>query len=123
MAPDSLAALFGANLAGFTAWATLDQNGQLPTDLAGTRVEVNGEAAGLLYVSSSQINFVVPGDAATGTADVLVRNTATGAARSATIEVRNTAPAVFSADGSGEGPGAILNAVTNATAPFLVVTP
>jgi uncharacterized protein (TIGR03437 family) len=123
VAPDSLAALFGANLAGFTAWATLDQNGQLPTELAGTRVEVNGEAAGLLYVSFSQINFVVPGDAATGTADVVVRNTATGAARSATIEVRNTAPAVFSADGSGKGPGAILNAVTNRTAPFLVVTP
>ena len=123
MAPDSLAALFGVNLAGSTASATLDANGQLPTELAGTRVEVNGEAAGLLYVSSSQINFVVPGDAAMGTADVLVRNTATGAAQSATMLVQNTAAGVFSADGSGKGPGAILNAVTNATAPFLTVTP
>jgi uncharacterized protein (TIGR03437 family) len=123
VAPDSLAALFGVNLAGSTASATLDANGQLPTELAGTRVEVNGEAAGLLYVSSSQINFVVPGDAAMGTADVLVRNTATGAAQSATMLVQNTAAGVFSADGSGKGPGAILNAVTNATAPFLTVTP
>lgn len=70
-----------------------------------------------------QINFVVPGDTAAGTADVLVRNTATGAPQSATMLVQNTAPAVFSADGSGKGPGAILNAVTYATAPFLVVTP
>jgi len=123
VAPDSLAALFGVNLAGSTASATLDQNGQLPTELAGTRVEVNGEAAALLYVSSSQINFVVPGDAATGTVGVLVRNTATGAAQSGTMLVQNTAPAVFSADGSGKGPGAILNAVTNAAAPFLTVTP
>jgi len=123
VAPDSLAALFGVNLAGFTVLATLDQNGQLPTELAGTRVEVNGEAASLLYVSSSQINFVVPADAATGTANVLVRNTSTGAAQSATVLVQNTAAAVFSADGSGKGPGAILNAVTNAAAPFLVETP
>jgi uncharacterized protein (TIGR03437 family) len=85
-------------------------------------VEVNGEAAGLLYVSSSQINFVVPGDAATGTMGVLVRNTATGAAQSGTMLVQNTAAGVFSADGSGKGPGAILNAVTYATAPFLTVT-
>jgi uncharacterized protein (TIGR03437 family) len=117
-----LAALFGVNLAGSTAWATLDQNGQLPTELAGTRVEVNGEAAGLLYVSSSQINFVAPGDAATGTVDVLVRNTVSGAAQSGTMLVQNTAAGVFSADGSGKGPGAILNAVTYATAPFLTVT-
>ncbi len=123
MAPDSLAALFGGNLAGSTAWATLDQNGQLPTGLAGARVEVNGEAASLLYVSSSQINFVVPGDVTIGTADVLVRNTATGASQSGTMLVQNTAPAVFSADGTGKGPGAILNAVTYAAAPFLTVTP
>jgi uncharacterized protein (TIGR03437 family) len=123
VAPDSLAALFGSNLAGFTASATLDQNGQLPTELAGARVEVNGEAAALLYVSPSQINFVVPGDTATGTADVVVRRTATGAALSATMQVQNTAAALFSADGSGKGPGAILNAVTNVTAPFLVETP
>ena len=123
VAPDSLAALFGSNLAGSTATATLDQNGQLPTELAVTRVEVNGEAAALLYVSPSQINFVVPGDAATGTADVFVRNTATGATQSGTMLVENTAPAVFSADGTGKGAGAILNAVTNAGAPFLVETP
>ena len=99
VAPDSLAALFGVNLAGSTSWSTLDQNGQLPTGLGGARVEVNGEAAGLLYVSSSQINFVVPGDAATGTVGVLVRNTATGAAQSGTMLVQNTAAGVFSADG------------------------
>jgi uncharacterized protein (TIGR03437 family) len=123
VAPDSLAALFGVNLAGSKAWATLDQNGQLPTNLGGTSVEVNGEAASLLYVSASQINFVVPGDAATGTADVLVRNTVTSAEQSATMLVQNTAAAVFSADGTGKGPGAILNAVTYAAAPFLVETP
>ena len=124
VAPDSLASLFGVNLAGSTAWATLDQNGQLPTQLAGAQVQVNGEAAALLYVSPSQVNFVVPGDTAPGTADVIVvRNAITGGALSATMLVENSAPAVFSADATGKGAGAILNAVTFATAPFLTVTP
>jgi uncharacterized protein (TIGR03437 family) len=123
VAPDSLASLFGSNLAGSTASATLDQNGQLPTEMAGVSVEVNGEAAALLYVSPSQINFVVPADAALGAAKVVVQNTATSAQQSGTMLVANTAPAVFSADGTGKGPGAILNAVTNAPAPFLVETP
>ena len=124
VAPDSLASLFGVNLAGSTAWATLDQNGQLPTQLAGAQVQVNGEAAALLYVSPSQVNFVVPGDTAPGTADVIVvRNAITGGALSANMLVENSAPAVFSADATGKGAGAILNAVTFATAPFLTVTP
>jgi uncharacterized protein (TIGR03437 family) len=124
VAPNSLASLFGSNLAGPTpASATLDQKGQLPTELAGTSVEVNGEAAALLYVSSTQINFVVPADAVIGTADVVLQNTVTGAQQSGTMLVQNVASAVFSADGTGKGPGAILNAVTNAPAPFLVVTP
>jgi uncharacterized protein (TIGR03437 family) len=85
---------------------------------------VNGEAAALLYVSPSQVNFVVPGDTAPGTADVIVvRNAITGGALSATMLVENSAPAVFSADATGKGAGAILNAVTFATAPFLTVTP
>jgi uncharacterized protein (TIGR03437 family) len=104
VAPDSLATLFGVNL-------------------AGSSVEVDSEAALLLYVSPSQINFVVPGDTAPGTADVVVRNTSTGAAQSGTMLVQNAAPAVFSADGTGKGAGAILNAVTFASAPFLTVTP
>jgi len=123
VAPDSLASLFGVNLAGSTAPATLDQNGQLPTQLAGAQVQVNGEAAALLYVSPSQINFVLPGDTAAGTADVVVQNISANTLQSGTMLVQNTAPAVFSADASGKGPGAILNAVTFAAAPFLTVTP
>jgi uncharacterized protein (TIGR03437 family) len=78
----------------------------------------------MLYVSPSQVNLVVPGDTAPGTADVVVvRNAITGGALSANMLVENSAPAVFSADATGKGAGAILNAVTFATAPFLTVTP
>src|ERR1035438_7047647 len=57
IAPDSLATIFGANLARTTASATLDPNGQLPTELASTNVEINGILAPLVYVSPGQINL------------------------------------------------------------------
>ena len=122
VAPDSLASIFGSGLATSTLSATLDANGQLPTQLAGTTVEVNGEAAALIYVSPSQINFVIPGDTSTGTADVVVQS-GIGAGLHGSVQVANTAPALFSLDASGAGPSAILNAVTYARAPFLVETP
>ena len=42
IAPDSLATIFGSNLAPATASATLDANGQLPTELASIREEFLG---------------------------------------------------------------------------------
>ena len=123
IAPDSLASIFGANLAQTTASATLDANGQLPTELASTRVEINGVLAPLFYVSPGQINLVIPGGLAPGTATVLIRSTASGFTRSGSVLVRAAAPGVFTNDASGAGPGSILNAVTYLAAPFLVQTP
>ena len=123
IAPDSLAAAFGTGLARATAPATLDAAGQLPTELASTRVQVNGSDARLIYVSPGQINFLVPGGIASGTASVTVLSTDTNTSRLAAVQIANTAPAIFSADASGAGPGAILNAVTFAPAPFLTNQP
>lgn len=121
-APDSLATIFGANLAQGTASATLDAAGQLPTELAGTRVEIAGVAAQLFYVSPTQINLVVPAGIDPGTVVVAVISTASGASKTDTAFLRAAAPGVFSSDGTGTGPGAILNAVTYAPAPFFVQT-
>jgi uncharacterized protein (TIGR03437 family) len=123
VAPDSLASIFGSNLAATTAVATLDANGQLPTVLASISVEINGVAASLLYASPGQINLVVPGGLTEGTATVLIRSNAPGYPKSGTALVVASAPAVFTSDASGAGPGAILNAVTFRPAPFLVQTP
>lgn len=122
IAPDSLAAIFGTNLSRSTASATLDANGQLPFELASTRVEVNGLPAALTYVSPGQINFVVPAASGTGVTTLTVRSTDSGLARNATVQINATAPAIFSSDASGSGPGAILNAVTFTGAPFFVET-
>jgi uncharacterized protein (TIGR03437 family) len=122
-APDSLATIFGANLAPSTASATLDASGQLPTELAGIRVEIAGAAAGLSYVSPVQINLVVPAGIDTGTVSVVIRSTASGASRTSSAFLRAAAPGVFTNDSSGSGPGAILNAATFQPAPFVVQTP
>jgi uncharacterized protein (TIGR03437 family) len=122
IASDSVATIFGGNLAQTTASATLDANGQLPVELASTRVEINGVAAPLFYVSPGQINLVVPGGLTAGTATVVIRSTVFGSTRSGAALVRAVAPGVFTSDASGAGPGAILNAVTYRPAPFVVQT-
>jgi uncharacterized protein (TIGR03437 family) len=122
IAPDGLATIFGSNLALATASATLDANGQLPTELASTRVEINGILAPLFYVAPGQINLVVPGGLTQGTVDVVIRSTASGSTNGGTALVSAAAPGVFTSDASGGGPGAILNAVTFSRAPFVVQT-
>src|SRR5262245_350510 len=122
IAPDSLATVFGTNLAQSTASASLDANGQLPTELAATRVEVDGKAASLIYVSSTQINFVVPGDLSSGTSTVIVRSTGSGATTGGSVTIAQSAPGIFSSDASGRGPGAILNGINFQPAPFLTAT-
>jgi uncharacterized protein (TIGR03437 family) len=123
IAPDSLATIFGSNLAKTTASATLDANGQLPTVLGSTSVTINGVLAPLFYVAPGQINLVVPGGLTAGTATVVILSTASGGTNSGTALVGASAPGVFTTDASGGGAGAILNAVTYQPAPFLVQTP
>jgi uncharacterized protein (TIGR03437 family) len=123
IAPDSLATVFGSSLAPTTASATLDANGQLPTVLASTSVEINGVLAPLVYVSPGQINLLVPGGLSVGTATVVIRYTTSASTKSGSALVVASAPGIFTSDASGAGPGAILNAVTYGPAPFLVQTP
>jgi hypothetical protein len=75
--PGEWVSIFGSNLASGTATS----NGDFPTSLGGTRVEINGKAAFLLFVSPGQINLQAPDDTATGTVSVVV-TTSTGSATS-----------------------------------------
>ena len=123
VAPDSFAAIFGGNLSQAKVSATLDANGQLPTQLGGTSVTINGVLAPLFYVSPTQINLVIPDGLIAGTATVIISTVSSNATRTATALLAIDAPAVFTNDASGTGAGAILNAVTAQSAPFQVQTP
>jgi hypothetical protein len=74
--PGEWVSIYGTNLAsGKAVW-----NGDFPTSLGGTRVEINGRSAFLSLVSPGQINLQAPDDTAAGPVSVVVL-TNTGTAR------------------------------------------
>lgn len=123
VAPNSWAVAFGSGIAHSRATATLGADGQWPTTLAGTTVQVNGQPAEVYYVSPTQINFLVPDVTEFGSMPVIITDVSSGATQTSTVTVANTAVGIFSSNATGAGPGAILNGVTNAGPPFLVETP
>lgn len=91
IAPGSLIAIFGSNLAHATAAA---QRIPLPISLADTTVTVNGVRAPLLYVSPGQINAQVPPQTATGTASMVTVSSG-AAAPTLSFPVVPVAPQIF----------------------------
>jgi uncharacterized protein (TIGR03437 family) len=103
VAPASVASFFGSNLSTGTAQATEQP---LPTSLAGSTLTVTDSAgtarpAGLIYASTSQINFVVPDGTAPGAATFAITNGSV--TQTATASVSLTAPTLFSMNGMGTG--------------------
>ena len=122
VSPGSLAALFGDDLSSAAEAGQTDQRGAWPRELAGLHVEVDGLAAGLLFVSPSQINFAVPPDTPLGTVSVAVKDANGGVRAIGTMEVTAAAPALFSADGSGRGFVLAFNRWTEDRGPFSLTT-
>lgn len=123
LAPGSVFTLFGVRLgpAEFVS-ATLDSQNRLPTELAGTRVLVDGVPAPLLYASEGQLagvlpfatqpNTTVPESGASewnGSYSRLVVETAAGSSDDHGMQIFPAAPAIFTLDASGRGPAAALN--------------
>jgi serine-type D-Ala-D-Ala carboxypeptidase/endopeptidase len=104
LAPASIAAAFGANLANATLLAGTNP---LPTTLGGTTVIVRDSAgveraAPLFFVSPGQINYLLPPQTAAGTAGIFVSTTGSVLAGN-TTPIAATAPGLFTADASGRG--------------------
>ena len=117
LAPGALASAFGADLAATTEQA---KGLPLPTELAGTRVLVNGKAAPLLYVSPLQINYQIPVGTSVGAVEVIVERA--NARSRETINVRSAGFAAFSFDSTGTGDGAILDGRTFKAGPYEMQT-
>ncbi|MCG3164086.1 MAG: hypothetical protein JMDDDDMK_05558 [Acidobacteria bacterium] len=104
VAPESIVAAFGSNMATSTqAASTLP----LPTVLAGISLKVTDGAgaerlAPLFFVSPSQINYQIPPGAAVGPASVTVMNGA-GVAAEGAAQIATVSPGLFTADASGQG--------------------
>jgi uncharacterized protein (TIGR03437 family) len=105
---------------GTPATLTLDSNGNVTTTLGGVQVLFNGIAAPLTYVSSTQVNAVVPYGIAGLFAPYAQVKYLGQSSNAFNLTTSSTAPAIFSQNGSGTGPGAILNqngTVNGATSP------
>lgn len=104
LAPESIIAAFGNNLATATLGATTVP---LPTSLAGTTVKVRDalgmeRLAPLFFVSPTQVNYQVPAGTTTGAALILITNS-NGQASQASVQIASVAPGLFTADSSGQG--------------------
>jgi uncharacterized protein (TIGR03437 family) len=101
--PDSMGSIYGSNLASTTQAANVQPP---PPTLGGVTLTVTDSAgtahiAPLMYVSPSQINFVIPSGTATGTASFAVANGS--ASLTATGTIQSVAPTLFSMSGDGRG--------------------
>ncbi len=123
VAPDSIAAGFGTNL----ATATTPANSlPLLTSLGNAQVSITDSAgkklsAPLYLVSATQINYLIPANAALGKATVTVTSgtsTVTGS-----ILISNVAPAIISIDSTGKGVAAAQVVRRNAAGTTTVETP
>jgi len=102
VARGSIVALFGTQLANATISAP---SANLPFQLGGVTVTVNGLTARLIFVSAQQINFVIPQIIANGdTVDVVVNNN--GVQSNGKAKVVDAAPGVFTVSGDGKGKAA-----------------
>ncbi len=110
VAPGEIVAIFGQNLGPQNLTAgSFDANGQMTTLIAGTQIFFGGLPAPLLYTSADVAAAVVPYAVAgqDAVAFQVSRNGQTSVPLN--LPTAAAAPGIFSADGSGSGPGAILN--------------
>lgn len=104
VAPNSIASIFGVSLATATEVAGTIP---LPVTLAGTSVGVKDSLgvtrpAQLFFVSSGQVNCLIPADTATGLATLtIVAGNATMS--TGTVQIVTAAPGIFSANSNGSG--------------------
>ncbi len=109
LAPGSLATLFGSQLSYTTVGATALP---LSTTLGTTRVLVNGAPAELLYASYGQVNFRLPDALPPGGRWFIAVERDGQVGNVITARATTAAPAVFTANQSGLGQGAVLAAGT-----------
>jgi len=110
VSPGELVSIFGTSIGpSATASLMLDQSGKVSTSLNGVHVSFSGIPAPETFVGGNQINAVVPYELA-GVANPSVQVVVAGQASNAfPVALTSAAPALFTSNGSGAGPGAILN--------------
>ncbi len=112
LAPNSIVAAFGTQLATGTQAATSQP---LPTSLLNTTVTVNGIAAPIFFVSPGQVNYLIPPNTPAGDMQVEITSTHSNGDQIVSrgeMKISQTAPAIFTANSTGVGvPAAVTGRV------------
>lgn len=111
LAPGEIVAILGMNLGPVNlSLGTFDQNGVLPSQLGGTQVMFNGVSGPLIYSSATAVAAIVPYEVS-GSESITVQLLYNGlGSANIAMAAAAAAPGIFTADASGSGPGAVLNA-------------
>ncbi len=123
LSPGEIITIFGTSI-GPTPGVTLalDSTGKVATSLGGVQVVVNGFLAPMVYASSGQVSAVVPYEICAtscgpGTIAQVVVKFLGQSSNGIPTPVAATTTAIFTANASGSGPGAILNANSSVNSP------
>jgi uncharacterized protein (TIGR03437 family) len=109
VSPGELVTIYGANIGpAQTINFQVDANNQVATSLSGTEVLFDGMRAPVLSTSATQVGAIVPFGLARPTTQVQVLYKGVPSP-SMTVPVVPATPSLFSLDGTGAGPGTILN--------------
>jgi uncharacterized protein (TIGR03437 family) len=112
ISPGELVSVFGVNM-GPMPPLTMTENenpGWVDTTLGGVNVQIAGVAAPLIYVSATQINLQVPYEVELGAQDLIL--TFGSGNFTFPVTIQEADPGLFTANGSGTGPVAAINAHT-----------
>jgi uncharacterized protein (TIGR03437 family) len=114
LAPGEIISIFGSALGPANQELLhLTPSNVVDSSLAGTRVIIDGKPAPVLFTQSGQVNTIVPYSAA-GKATVPLQLEYQGVQTvAATLSVADAAPAIFTLDGTGRGPAAMLDEDTS----------
>jgi len=109
VSPGELVTIYGANIGpAQMSNFQVDAGNQVATSLSGTEVLFDGMRAPVLYTSATQVGAIVPFGLTGPTAQVQVLYNGLPSS-SMTVPAVPAAPSLFSLDGTGSGPGTILN--------------
>jgi len=110
LAPGEIVTILGQNIGpASTVTATPDSNGNFTAQLAGTQVTFNGVPGPLLSTSYGAVVAVVPFEVSSSGSVSVVASYQGTSAPAQPLRGADTSPGIFSADGSGSGPGSIQN--------------
>jgi uncharacterized protein (TIGR03437 family) len=108
LAPGEILTAFGSRLGPSTLAIAAPAANRFPTSVAATSMRLDGALLPMLYTSDSQLSFVAPFNPPGNWVSVVVQSNDRVSAPTM-VQVVPARPSLFTTDGSGSGPAAVLN--------------